>query len=501
MDGPFHVFDIILSFGYMVGIPIFIILIAFAVRVKPGEAFRAGVTVGACLVGATVLCNLLAGNLLSIGSDITQQSRLTASIIDVGWQASSFLSSISRSGFYALPLAFFLNILLLLTKTTRTINLDLWNIWQASFIGAMVETLTGQMVYGLITTTGAMVIVLVIADNTAPWTESALGLTGLSITHGFSSAFIPITALFNWMVNLVPGVKKITLSLKDLQRVVGYAADPAPLAIFLGVLWGIVCGRSPAAIAQMAATFGAVVLLLPLITQTLVKSLIPIINAIQFFIDKKIKIHGKIYLGMSATLGLGNPTVLLLAILLTPASLYLAAILPGNRLLPGADLVMIPYILVAAVTLARGDILRSLVGGILSILVTLFCGTALAELFTQSIQQSGTLEYTAEGLVSNLCNGSSPLTWVLVNISLYGVAGMVLLVVVVITLLVWNRNRITGGVRLYVRRTKTLRASQIDQVDAPPEVLPPVPQLPKELPFEEKDGLNGDGEEVPSNLT
>lgn len=470
-------FETMLSLGTTVMIPVFIIFIGLCLRVKAGQAFKAGLTTGACLIGATIIANLLGTNLSAIGQTITTGNGFTAPVTDVGWQASSFLSSVSQSGLYAVPLCLLLNIIMLFTKTTRTLNLDLWNCWQASFVGAMVENLTGQPVYGLITTGVAMAVTLVIADNTAPRMEKYLGLTGLSVTHGFSASFGPGAILFNWLIDKIPGAKKFSFSLKNLKKVLGYVADPVPVAGLIGLIWGLVCDRGIAAAARLGITMAAVVLLLPKIIQSLVESLAPVTGALKSFAEKRLKMQGKLYLGMSGTLGLGDPTVLVTAMLLAPLSLYLAAALPGNRILPGPDLVMIPYLLVPVVAMARGDLFRSLAGGVLSLVTMFLCGTGLAELFTQAAQLTGAEEYASGALVSNLCNGSSPLTWALVNVNLYGVAGMVLLVVATVALLVWNHNQITGGVKLYVRQSRTIRASHIEAVETEPEELPPVPEL------------------------
>ena len=472
-------FGIMLDAGASVMIPIFLIVLGLCLRLSFGQAVKAGLTTGACLIGATIVANMLGSNLSAIGQSITTGAGFQVPVTDVGWQASSFLSSVSITGLYAVPLCVLINVIMLLTKTTRTINLDLWNCWQASFMGAMVESLTGQLSYGLITTAAAMAIILVISDNTAHRVEKYLGLTGLSVTHGFAVSFGPVAALFNWLIDKIPGAKKFSFSLKNLRKIVGYAADPVPLAGIAGFLWSLASGNSIQVSAQMGITMAAVILLLPKAIQILTEALAPLTDAIKSFSEQKLKMQGKLYLGMSATLGLGDPTVLLTAMLLTPLSLYLAAALPGNRILPGSDLVMIPYVMVTVVAMARGDLLRSLAGGILSVITMFLCGNGLTELFTQALQATGVEEYASGALMNNLCDGSSPLTWLLVHVNLYGIAGAVLLVAATVALLVWNRNQITGGVKLYVRHTKTIRASHIDTVVTEPEELPPVPEIPQ----------------------
>ena len=55
----------------------------------------------------------------------------------MGWPAAVVAyNAVSRAFIIRLHLA--VNILMLLTKTTRTVNIDLWNYWHFAFIGAII---------------------------------------------------------------------------------------------------------------------------------------------------------------------------------------------------------------------------------------------------------------------------------------------------------------------------------------------------------------------------
>ncbi|MEA5012050.1 MAG: PTS transporter subunit IIC [Angelakisella sp.] len=470
-------FDILYKFGATVLIPVIIILIALVLRLKPDKAVKAGISVGVSLIGLTLIANLLGSNLSGIGQLIIERNEYTSAITDVGWQVSVAISNLSRIGVYIIPMCVLLNIIMLLTKTTRTINLDIWNFWQASFVGAMVDNLTGNMTFGIIAAVVTMAVILVIADNTAVHTEKYLGLEGISLPHGFAVAFAPIAFVVNKLLDLIPGYKNIVISLKNLRKIAGYAASPAPIALVIGILLGIISGKSVYSTAQLAVIMAAVVVLLPKVIEVLKEGLAPVTHRIQAFAEKKLHMQGKLYLGMSGTLALGNPTVLLVSMILAPFSIYLANILPGNGLMPGPDIVMLPYVVIFCVAIARGDLIRSLVGGVVSLIAMFYAGTAMAELFTKTVLVSNVGDYAQAGIVSNLCASASPITWAVVNANLYGIAGAALLIVAAVALLVWNHNQITGGVKLYVRQTKTIRASHIEAVETEPEVLPPVPDM------------------------
>ena len=79
-----HFFEILLGMGPSVMIPLFVILIGLCLRVKAGQAVKAGLTTGACLIGATIIANLLGTNLSAIGQTITASNGFAAQVTDVG---------------------------------------------------------------------------------------------------------------------------------------------------------------------------------------------------------------------------------------------------------------------------------------------------------------------------------------------------------------------------------------------------------------------------------
>ena len=48
------------------------------------------------------------------------------------------------SGALIIPICLGVNFLMLITKTTRTVNIDLWNYWHFAFIGAVAYFVMGQ---------------------------------------------------------------------------------------------------------------------------------------------------------------------------------------------------------------------------------------------------------------------------------------------------------------------------------------------------------------------
>lgn len=60
---------------------------------------------------------------------------LELGIFDMGWPSAAAVAYNTSVGAFIIPVCLGVNLLMLLTKTTRTVNIDLWNYWHFAFIG------------------------------------------------------------------------------------------------------------------------------------------------------------------------------------------------------------------------------------------------------------------------------------------------------------------------------------------------------------------------------
>lgn len=81
----------------------------------------------------------------------------------------------------------------------------------------------------------------------------------------------------------------------------------------------------------------------------------------------------------------------------------LAAVLPGNLVLPQGDVAMLLYLMIFVTAMSGGCLLRSLVTGLISAIVMLYSGTLLTYLFTAAAKAMDAATYGA-GEFNTLCN-------------------------------------------------------------------------------------------------
>ena len=124
----------------------------------------------------------------------------------------------------------------------------------------------------------------------------------------------------------------------------------------------------------------------------------------------------EIYLGMDAALATGSPAALSTGLLMGPITLFLAVILPGNRVLPFGDLATIPFFAALVVPSRKGNILHSVISLTVVMTVALLMATNFAPVITELAE--GIVKFP-EGAaeITNLDTGGNFLKWIFLKFS------------------------------------------------------------------------------------
>ncbi|MDR1894591.1 MAG: PTS galactitol transporter subunit IIC, partial [Spirochaetales bacterium] len=345
-EGILKFFGIISGLGASVMMPIIIFVMGVVLKAGVGKSLRAGLTVGVGFIGLNLVIGMMGNNLGPAVQAMSQRFNLSLSVLDVGWPAAAAIAFASTVGAMVIPVCLAVNIVMLLTNTTQTIDIDIWDYWHFAFTGALVAILTGSQALGVLAAVLNEVIVIVIGDYTAPGLETYNQLPGISLPHGFTTAFVPGALIMNWIIDHIPGLNKIQFDMTKLQKRFGVFGEPILVGTVLGIIIGIVAGYSYQQVLLLGITLGAVLVLIPKMAAMLMEGLLPISDSASDFISKRFSSRGKIYIGLDSAVGIGHPTTLAVSLVLVPLTVFLAVVLPGNKVLPFADLAVIPFMFV-----------------------------------------------------------------------------------------------------------------------------------------------------------
>lgn len=405
------------ALGASITLPFLIAIFGLILGQKVPQAIRAGLLIGVGFIGINLVIGLMGTQVGPAATGIAEGLGVNLTTIDVGWPSSAAIAFGSTIGAIIIPLGLLVNIVLLATGLTRTFNIDLWNFWHTALVGALVAAVTESFWLGMAAAAVHMVVVLALADLSAPWIQRYFGFPDISFPHGTSAPYIVFAAPLNWLFDRIPGFNRLHADPASIQKRFGVFGEAMILGFVLGLLLGILGfgfddpRADSIAILTLAVSLAAVMVLLPRMVSLLMEGLIPISESAKAFVERRFP-GRKFYIGLDAAIAVGQPAVLATSLVLVPVTVVVAVALAplGNTVLPLVDLATIPFIVAIMVPIFRGNIVRSVIGGAIVIGIGLFIATATAGSFTQIAQSAGFELPDGATRISSLVDGANPLT-------------------------------------------------------------------------------------------
>ena len=408
-----RVFSYIIGLGAAVMMPVIFTVLGVCVGIRFSKALKSGLLVGVGFVGLGVVTALLTSNLGPALKGMTDLYHLNLPYFDLGWPAAAAVAYSTAVGAFIIPVCLGVNVLMLATGTTRTVNIDLWNYWHFAFLGAMVYFTTSSLAWAFYAAIVLYMITLCMADFTAKGFQAFYkDAEGLSIPQPFCQSFTPFAVAIGWLLDRIPGFDRLDLDAEGMKRKFGLFGEPIFLGLIIGSgigalkcdSWTSVVDSIPS-ILKLGVTVAAVMELIPRITALFIEGLKPISQAVQ---DRLARGRGQrsrstmevdsstvqpstsnlqpsFFIGMSPALVIGHPTTLVVSILLIPVILFLSVFLPGNKFLPLASLAGMFYLFPCVLPITKGNVPKTFIIGLVALVVGLFFVTNLTPAFTKAI--------------------------------------------------------------------------------------------------------------------
>lgn len=415
MEELMTVVQSILDVGASVMLPIIIFIVGLVFRVPVKKAIISGITVGIGMIGINLVINLLTTSVGPAAQAMVERFGLNLTIIDAGWPAVAAGTWAQPIAAVMIPVILIVNIIMLALKWTKTLNIDIWNYWHMSAAAATGYIVTNNFFFGIVCGIIYTVLVQVIADKTAPKLQEYYGLEGISFTTGSAQGYALLGIPIGWLVDKIPGINKLDVKPETIQKRFGIFGEPMIMGIIIGMFLGLLGGYSFAGILQIGMTMGGVMFLMPRMVKILMEGLIPIQESAQQVLQKRYG-EREIYLGMDAALATGSPAALATGLLMVPITLFIAVILPGNRVLPFADLATIPFFAALIVPSRKGNILHSVISLTVVITLALWMATDYAPVITQMAE--GIVEFPQGAAeISNFDTGGNVLNWIFLKLA------------------------------------------------------------------------------------
>ncbi|EEQ0372583.1 PTS galactitol transporter subunit IIC [Salmonella enterica subsp. enterica serovar Senftenberg] len=440
----YTVVQYVLGFGPTVLLPLVLFFLALFFKVKPAKALRSSLIVGIGFVGIYAIFDILTSNVGPAAQAMVERTGISLPVVDLGWPPLAAITWGSPIAPFVIPLTMLINVAMLALNKTRTVDVDMWNYWHFALAGTLVYYSTGSFVLGLSAAAIAAIVVLKLADWSAPLVAKYFGLEGISLPTLSSVVFFPIGLLFDKIIDKIPGVNRIHIDPEKVQKKMGIFGEPMMVGTILGVLLGIIAGYDFKHILLLGISIGGVMFILPRMVRILMEGLLPLSEAIKKYLNAKYPGRDDLFIGLDIAVAVGNPAIISTALILTPISVFIAFLLPGNKVLPLGDLANLAVMASMIVLACRGNIFRAVITAIPVIVADLWIATKIAPFITGMAKDVNfKMAEGSSGQVSSFLDGGNPFRFWLLEIFNGNIIAIGL--IPVLALIIYGVFRLTKG--------------------------------------------------------
>lgn len=409
----------VLQLGPTVIMPIIFFVFGLLFRLSLGKAFKAAMTVGVGFEGLLLIVAMFLNTLGPVTAAMVKRLGVQLTIMDAGWATSASVAWSSPLVPFVVTGAILLNVILLACKSTKILNIDMFNYWLILLVGTLIYTDTGSIILG---TCGSLLLYLlafIIGDWTAPAIQESYQIKGVAFIHATCGPCVPFGIAVNALLARIPIIRDINLSQEKIVAKLGILGEPITLASILGAGLGALAGWPAGQCCVLAVKMATVMLLLPKMVGVLMEGVSIVREQAETVLKEKFP-GREFYIGMDTSLLIGDPSVLATGLLLIPITLLLAIVLPGNKMLPFADLSVLVFFITMIAPYCKKNIFRMLVTGTILMVIALYISTDLAPIYTAAVHKSSVLlpeNMRSTELGNMLSPVNTPLGWLLIKLA------------------------------------------------------------------------------------
>jgi len=422
--------------------PLFMILFVFTIiglllRMGFLEAWKNGMLIAAGFGGVYIVVDYFLGNVAPAALALAERFGGVFSYTDVGWAASAAYAFASPWAYVIIAIMLGVNLVMIFSKMTDTLNLNIWDFWEPIFASLVLYALTDNIALSLIFAAALQWFILMATDFSAQRGYCKdLGFEGLSFYQGGLSVWGPVGHYIAIALDKL-GLKEAKFTPEYIQEKYGVIGEPAILGSVIGMLMGIGAGFYWTEIVLLMIALATSLVLIPMMSGVVMQALVPVSEAAAKFMKKSAG-ERQLFIGVDPAIAVGNTTVLATTVLMVPIMLLLAFVIPGTLMIPLADLPSLLFIWVYLVAPNKFDIVRTVITATIVGALGIILGTHSAPFATMVAQAQGLEVAEGTGVSSMLVALSPEINIAAVigkNFGSIGIAGFIaiLLVGMVIT--------------------------------------------------------------------
>lgn len=314
--------------GAAVFVPALMLIIGLCMKMKFSEAFSSALTLGIAFTGMSILINYMMTSMGDAAQKLAENTGISLPAVDGGWPGMASISWAWPYAFLMFPLTIGINIILLALNQTKTLNVDMWNVWNKIFTAVMVSYISGSAIWGFVAASIQIILELKAGDIWGPEVEKLTGIPGVTVPH-FVTLITTILFPIDELLKKIPFFNK-PMDADSLKEKIGIFGENSVMGAIIGFLLGLASGYGVAGALQLAVQAATALTLFPMVSKLFSQALSPISEAISDFMKKKFE--GKeVFIGLDWPILAGRNELWVAVIITIPVLLVMAIVLPDRK--------------------------------------------------------------------------------------------------------------------------------------------------------------------------
>lgn len=383
-----RVIQYILDLGSAIFVPIIILIIGLVAGMKFKRAFMSALTLGIAFTGMSIVIGFMTNAVGPASEALAKNTGISLPALDLGWTGAASITWSWTYAFVFFAVVLAVNFVMLILNWTKTLNVDMWNVWGKALTAYLVYFISGSLIAGFIVAIVQVILELKMGDMFQKHIEDLTGIPLVTVTH-----LMNISAVLMLPVNKL--MDKIPLFNKEadteaLKNRIGIFSENSVMGFIIGLLLGFAGAYGISGSLNLAIQVATAMTLFPMISKMFMQSLSPLADSMSELMKARFK-DREVYIGLDWPILAGRSEVWVTAILLVPIFIGYSLILPGNTVLPLAGVINYS-IAVGGLLLTGGNLYRMITLGVIFTPLYLYSATYFAPILTGLADKTGAVD-------------------------------------------------------------------------------------------------------------
>lgn len=387
------IINYILGLGSTIFVPLIILILGLVAGMKFKKAFMSAITLGIAFTGMSMVIGFMSNAVSPASEALAKNTGLNLPALDLGWTGAASITWSWSYAFVFFAVVLGVNFVMLILNWTKTLNVDMWNVWGKALTAYLVYFISGSLLAGFITAIVQVILELKMGDMFQRHIEDLTGIPLVTVTHLMNISAVLLLPI-NVIMDKIPFFNR-RADTKALKKKIGIFSENSVMGFLIGLGLGLAAAYGVSGSLNLAIQIATAMALFPMISKMFMQSLSPLADAMSEMMKKRFK-DREVYIGLDWPVLAGRSEIWVTAILLVPVFIGYAIILPGNAVLPLAGIINYS-IAVGGLLLTGGNLVRMLIMGVISMPIYLYAATYLTPILTGLADRTGAVEGIQKG--------------------------------------------------------------------------------------------------------